>query len=517
MKARIFLLLFVVCTAVAAQDINIDPLKVRYSSDFEKQVFNDLFINKKTDLFGLFIANGTLLSENSIAKNRSRFLQELESLKTDKIASRKNEKKVRYVYDYIHKTFLTKYEINNKFEDIFANGFYNCVSASALYALVFSELNMPFVIKEKPTHVYLIAYPDAEKITVESTNPLGGSYVPEPQFKQTFVKVLKDQKLISAQEYASRDVDELFDEHYYGSDQNISLLQLAGIQYMNAALYLIDEKNFSRAAEELEKAYLLYPSERIGYLLMMTTHKSFLEHERKDTVHAQLLSKLARFNKYGITNDMIQGEFNLVIQHLLFDKGQKADLRNYYEQLLQLTPGEDQKHELAFLYNYEYGRYHYNQGQFRASLPHFEDCMKIKPAHQETQQILISALAKSLENTANDERIRGLEDFSARYPGLLGNHVFRQMLGTAYLIETMASFESARATDGERYKTAFEAFRMENKDVIYNAHLVGNAYSAAAVYYFRKGQTARARSILALGLEISPDNYELLRRQRMIN
>ena len=517
MKARIFLLLFVVCTAVAAQDISIDPRKVRYASDFEKQVFNDLFFNKKTDLFGLFIANGALLSENSIAEKKSHFLQQLETLNTDKIVSRKNEKKIRYIYDYIHETFLTKYEINNRFEDIFANGFYNCVSASALYALVFSELNIPFVIKEKPTHVYLIAYPDAEKITVESTNPIGGSYVPEPQFKQTFVKVLKDQKLISAQEYASGNIDELFDEHYYGSDLNISLLQLAGIQYLNAGLYLIDEKNFSRATDELEKAYLLYPSERIGYLLMMATHKSFLENERKDTAHAQLLSKLARFNKYGITNDMILGEFSLVIQNLLFDKAQKADLQVYYENLLQLTPGDDQKHELTFLYNFENGRYHYNQGHFNASLPHFEECIKIKPTHQETQQILISALSKSFENTPNDERINGLEDFSVRYPALLENNIFRQMLGTAYLIETMASFESAKPADGERYKAAFEAFRLKNKEVIYNAHLVGSAYSAAAVYYFRKGQTSRARSILALGLEISPDNYELLRRQRMIN
>src|SRR5690606_23893159 len=104
-------------------------------------------------------------------------------------------------------------------------------------------------------------------IMVETTTPLGGYYEMSTSFKQTYVKTLKDQKLISIQEFNNFDTNTLFDRYYFGQQEEISILQLIGLQYLNDGLYKMDEGQYENAHQQFEKAYLFHPSERIGYLL----------------------------------------------------------------------------------------------------------------------------------------------------------------------------------------------------------------------------------------------------------
>jgi tetratricopeptide (TPR) repeat protein len=429
---------------------------------------------------------------------------------------RKNDKKVKAVYDDVHKTFLAKYEMKNRFEDIFNNGYYNCVSGTALYGMAFQHLNIPFTIKEKPTHVYLIAYPDQERILVETTTPVGGFVAMTPHFKQGFVKMLKEQKLISSQEYASQKTDELFDRFYFGSQGNITLLQLLGLQYFNEGVYFLQEEKHLDGLHQLEKAYLFYPSERVAYMLMSALHETFKQRETKDLVHASCLSHLARYKKYGITSDMVLGEFGRVMDDLLFDKGQNEKLEEYFNELESSLKDEGLRTEISFMYHYENGRLLFNQARFRESISFFESALKLKPKHQETNRIFIAALANLIKNSTNAEAIKTLEGYAQSFPTLLENNIFNEMLGTLYLIEMEMSFETNKPEEGEKHKKKFETFYSAHQEVTYYTQAIGQAYSAAAVYYFRKGQTPKAKTIIARGLEFSPNNYELITRKRMI-
>ncbi|HEY0741454.1 MAG TPA: hypothetical protein VGD40_08330, partial [Chryseosolibacter sp.] len=204
MKANkiLFPFLLIVSTCVFGQESLVLPADLTFSSEFEKAMF-DAHLNKtKPEAFKLFIASGQTLNEQAIDQAFQHFDLFIKRVNTEKVLSKRNDKKVKLVYDDVHDTFLRKYELENRFEDIFINGHYNCVSATALYALVFEKLNIPYVIKEKPTHVYLIAYPSTERIIVETTTPAGGFITFNPQFKQSYVKILRDQKLITAQEYS---------------------------------------------------------------------------------------------------------------------------------------------------------------------------------------------------------------------------------------------------------------------------------------------------------------------------
>jgi tetratricopeptide (TPR) repeat protein len=513
-KRLLFLISFVLYGSLSGQDL-VQFNDLTFTSEIEQRIFDDYFNKKVTDHFDLFMANGQLLREPAMKAANERFSNYI-SAQAEKLQSKKNEKKVKMIYDDIHKTFLSKYELKNKFEDIFYNGHYNCVSASALYGLAFEKLKIPYTIKEKPDHIYLIAFPDNEGVMVETTSPVGGFYKADPQFKYNFVKVLKDQKLITAQEYGNKTTDELFDKFYFGKDANITLTQLIGIHYMNGGIFLMEEEKFLEAYHEFEKAFLFYPSERAGYLLMVSGLEAFRRKETKDSAHAEILGKLSRYKRYGVLSDMVKAEYAGVVENLLFDKGESEALDAYYKKLISMIRDPELRDELSFVHYYENGRYYFNKARFRECLPYFEECLKLKPKHLDSNRNFIVAMAESLRNKPNLEVMEKFEEYSAKYPVLLENNIFNQMLGSIYLMQIRISFEASKASDGEKFRAQFEKFRADHSEANFDSQLIGEAYSSAAVYYFRKGQTAKSKAVLSRGLELDPNNYQLESRRRMI-
>jgi|GEM_PF-6229917 len=230
MKLLRLLLLFLVCPHLDshAQEL-VRYEELTFSSDVEKSVFEQHFIENKTDYFMLFMANGSL-SGSAALKAKQKFQDHLTGIKSEKFLSKKNEKKAREVYDKISASFLKKFDPNSRFEDIFIDGSFNSSSASILFGLAFFELNMPFAIRETQNNFHVVAYPDREKVQMEALTPAVTYDIPLI-FKQNFVKSLKEQKIISAHEAASKPLEALFDKYYYGNQIDLTFVHLAGLEY----------------------------------------------------------------------------------------------------------------------------------------------------------------------------------------------------------------------------------------------------------------------------------------------
>jgi tetratricopeptide (TPR) repeat protein len=489
--------------------------ELTFYSEFERETFLK-FQKRDVDLFALLMSNGNLLSDEKVKEGREKFYRYVAAVGNE-TAGKKTEKRVKVIYDNLHNKFLTKYELKNRFEEIFYNGYYNCVSATALYALAFEELKIPYSIKEEPTHVYIVAYPNGERIILETTSPLGGYYSLSDDFKQNYIRKLKDQKLISAQEYATQDGKLLFDKYYFGQNTEVSLQQLAGIQYLNDAIYKADDKKPDESFRQLEKAYLLYPSERIANLLFYTGLQSFEAHKEKDSTHAVMLSKLSRYTSQGVDPEMILGEFGRVTQDLLFSAGKKKQYEQYYRILDRSITHEKIKSDLAYYYQYENGHLLYTQGKYKDALPYFEKTLTLKPENLELQGIFLSTMAQTFNAKKNNlEIIKQLDDYNTRFTTLQANNHFNSMRATAYLLQFNMSYSMDKISEGDKYRTLFETVSNKYPDATIDANLIGQSYSNAAVYYYRKGQVSKARQLLATGLKYAPDNYELITRQRMI-
>lgn len=97
--------------------------------------------------------------------------------------------------------------------------------------------------------------------------------------------------------------------------------------------------------------------------------------------------------------------------------------------------------------------------------------------------------------------------------------VYSQLL-QFYLLQFAQAYELNQPETGKEYKQRFEEGYKQNSTAeegyLLDRHLIGRAYSIAAVYYFRKGQTAFSRQLLDKGLQYAPGNLELLQRKKMI-
>jgi len=509
-------LLVVVFYPTFSQSPLVQYTEVSFTSPFEKTILDDHFLNKKTDLFMLFMANGALLKETSITEHRDRFYTYLDAQQA-KLAGKKNDKKVKLVYDDIHKTYFQKFEMQKNFEDIFYNGSYNAYSATALYGLAFDRLSIPYSIKEEAASTYLIAYPETDRVQLKSATPLGGFTTFDLTFKQNYVKMLKDQKVISAQEFASKDINTLFDRYYFGDQMNISLINLIGVQYLNDALLKQEAGNYAEAFSQLEKSYLFYPTDRCAYLLTLTGAQAVEARKEKDSVHASYISKLSRYKNYGITKEVIMAEFASIVQELLYTANKRTQLDQYYRQLDSGIQDPQIKSEITYIYQYEIGRILHNQARYKESIPYFESALRAKPNDLETSNALISATGQSFGRSgSNLDAIKTLEKYSLEFPSLMENNIFNTMLAYSYLAQFGMEYSINNPADGEIYRKQFEAYYEKYTDITPDNNRIAQSYSTAAVYYYRKGQTTKAKALISQGLKYAPDSYELKMRQAAI-
>ena len=294
--------------------------EITYHSDLEKEAFEEYFNSNQENYMKLLLAKEKDVLKEDYLFNKNRLNEYIEILKNDKNYSKSGKKKIKYYFKEIHDKYLVKYEQNIFFPQIFNNGYYNCVTGSILFSLIFDELDIPYTIKVSPIHTYVVAYPNKESIIVETTVPIKGFFAFNQAFKENYVKHLRDNKLISIQEYNSTTIDLLFDKYYF-NEKDISLKEMVGIQYHNDAIEKIQNQNIEAAFYELEKAYLFFPSDDIEFLLYYCALYVIDKQDFSDLKYVDFLYKIARYKKFGINQEQVVGEFSRITQNQLDYKG----------------------------------------------------------------------------------------------------------------------------------------------------------------------------------------------------
>lgn len=510
------ILILVGQAAMASPDSLVLWHELEFISPFEKESF-DLFLKKKDDDFlRMFMANDPN-GGGDLQKFRQKTSLALKEIQASSMLDKKNSKKIKYIYNLIHDKFFTQYETENRFYEIIQTGKYNCVTATALYAWFFEQLDIPYTIKEEPTHVYLVAYPDSDNIMVETTTPVVGFYTFNPEFKAVYIKTLKDQKVIGPEEAATA-IDVLFNKYYFGSG-NISLTQLIGIHYMNDGLFRRDHEDIAGAYEQFKKAYFYYPGTRCEFLLMSFTSARIEEEKIDPLKKATLIGLASRMKKAGVTNDQIRGEFSNITLDILVKKNDRALYKKCYEEIIRNVKDESLANDLSYTYNYENGRIYYNTGNHNLARPFLVAAFKLQPNNADLGAIVISSLVQSLRNTRESQPIvDSLEYYRKRFPTLNENNNFNSLLAMGYVGAFGDAYDKGKVADGDRYQKLFEDLYKSNKNInLISPEAVGRAYSNACSYYFRKGQKARARQFLELGLAIVPNDMQLNMRKQMIN
>lgn len=491
-----------------------------FQTSYERDAFYSINISERPYYAHLLISSDSCSSRDFEDINRSISRQISSYSNYQKFGKLSDKKKIKKIYGEVHESFLNKYELTCSFNSLFKKGDYNCVTASAFYGIIFNQLGIPFSIKESFDHVYIVTYPETSSIIVESTDPQRGYYVYDERTKVQFVDFMKESKIISQDEFDQKSTSELFNEYYY-REEEINLLQLVGVQYYNNAADYLEEEQYENAFKMAEKAYYLHPNDRIGYLLLIAAVNVLEDCNYTDIHYADYIYKVARYHKYGISNDGIRNEFIKLTHKLLISQYDTSLYDAYYHRIINNIDDTILSDEISFLYNYERGRILFNDNRYDLSMDFTERAYKLKPKHVDARKLFVGNVMANFSTLNNpEEALEQLNSYSQNYPDLMNNNNFSELRCTLLLGLSVESFASGNSKQGFDYIQTFEEVE-KLYPINFNSYLINEAvieaYSRAASHYFRRGNYTDAKHYLKQGLKYAPNSYELKNKLNSIN
>jgi tetratricopeptide (TPR) repeat protein len=423
----------------------------------------------------------------------------------------KPEKQVKKHYKEVHKRFFDKYEINSQFGDIFRTNTYNCVTATALFAYLFSQLNIPFQIQEYPQHVNLIAYPNRERILVETTDPATGLVAFDAKRKKQFAADLRAQKVISEMEYLEGP-DAVFNKYFFHSTP-ISFRELVGIQYANTGIFLAEKEQASSALSQFVKGYQLHQgTSSLTNLYRMIIN--ILDQGSAVTPETELRA----FTLLAHLPEEIQSEADMVqrIEHIGGRQRQgKADttrFSNIVQSVLAAPLDSLTHHYVSLIYHYEMGLFLGLQHQSEAAFDHLIRGFVLEPDNVDLQHILLVVLGQQLDAGDPLKAPEIIEQLSNDYPKLMEVSGFFKLRMRSNLIGGALLLQQRRHKDAFVHFSRFETLYADERrtaSIQPDKTIVEQAYKEIFYYYFQRGDKTNARKSLQRGLDIYPGSFVL--------
>lgn len=509
------LLLLLLPNLTSAQNqvfVRFDDLK--FNSEFERTAFSDIQ-KGQTDFLPVFLAVSPLSDSATYLESARKINQEAAKIQSKKFLRLKDEKKVSLIYDRVNEDILKLYEEKVLFTDVLSSGRFNCLTASAFYGFLFSQLGIEFEIRETSNHVHPVAFPQTLQIKVETTDPVNGYKYFDARLKNQFVNYLLTSKIISKDEAGSSSIDNIFNKYYF-PESSIGMKELAGLQYLNDALYFFGRENFEESLKQIQKAYFLYPSDRISTVMLFILSRNLNEARFSSVEEASLLVYTARYVGRMLDEKAFINEFLIMTEKVLAERSQVELYDQICEYLISSLDSENVRKSIQLEYNYQKGLLMFNTFRIKDALGYFEEALKIKPEDINIQTLTLKCLALSFGSASNQETLNILENIGGRFPVLEKNESFVALLMLAYLQLGEEKFDFEKPLEGELLLKEFEKLFIEHPGIGIQYEEVGKAYSAAAAYYFRRNEKRVAGDYLKRGLEIAPGNYQLMYRLRAI-
>ena len=497
------------CAALGVTDsVHVDASLIHYSSDFERQQFADYNKSGKFEAINFLFCLDTSVNQAKAEQLKARLNQFFDDKLAPIVAGRNKDKALKLFFNEIHDNLLRKYINNARFEFLLDAGEYNCLTASALYAMAFQRFNMPYQLRSTTDHVYVIVNPGPGETIIETTDPQNGVYQYSDQYKKAYIERQVKTKMISKDEYNANNVDFLFKKYFYTSD-TIDLKQLAGYHYYNNAVDLLGKENYTEASNQLMKAYLLNRSAKVEYLLIIALSAQLEKSlDIADTLAMKkyfLLEKLAGerdynflFNKYvDISEELALRQDDLpqydrlstfIFNHV-DDSAQLSKFKEHY----YLVKGSNyyDKHDFPGAYENMLLAYSLNNRDVR-----------IKSAYKQVVDLLRQyGTDKEVIDSVYDIVIRN----SKAVPAPIANDIMTDI----WFLKAAYEFNQGNIERGDACLEKAEKIVLTDKDINLDHLVIDRAYGAVYTYYYLRNKMNTAMVYVQRGLKIDPTNITL--------
>ena len=487
--------LFLVSTSLFAQQ----------TSTFETEVFRKI----KNDSINTFdLLHALDYDEEMYQKSKTQITNHIKSL--NNLHNKPLKKRIQTIYKTTHNKFFEQYKAEAYFKDIFSSGTYNCVTATALYALLFEEFNVNYSIKETSTHVYIIADTMGLQTLVESTLPGVGVIKYNDKFKKDFVDYLVSNKIIPESDLERYSISYLFRKNFT-SDKSISLNQLAALQYYNKGVFLMLDDKHMEAAPYFQKAASVYPSNQINFSYSITLQNALFEDYENKTYDGALYGQLLEVNNIDSTLiEAISGTFKNISIDLCIKTPQIEKYNAFYKALADNCKEENIPTEIQFNYNFYNAYYHHVNSNYNVAYEFAKKSYKINPGHLYSKDI-ISELASNKLRRVHDHKsqIDTIDVYFSEFPFLKKHDYYSSSYVTLYMRVISDAVNYDRVLEAERYYAIFLSKMAEHKFDYYDHDHITQGFSILAAEYTKEGKFNKSLQILDKGIELAPYSAEL--------
>lgn len=189
-----------------------------------------------------------------------------------------------HLFSKVHYKFLKRYENYSSFSDLLNNGSYNCLTGTALYALLLERYGYQYSIVETTYHIFLLIDNDGTQILFEATDPREGFVMGAEAIDDKIRLYREDEDQISPTDESIYD----FNARIFST---VTLKELKGLLYYNLAVDAFNERQFEKSLALLQLAAASYGSERIrefGLVIMKTmVNQELRTSEKVSRAHKQ--------------------------------------------------------------------------------------------------------------------------------------------------------------------------------------------------------------------------------------
>lgn len=508
---KTFLLSLAVAMVVDSDDVMASDTLL-YRSPYEARILNSE--EAEADFLALFLAVNS--DSASYLKYSSSLAHFLSSLDPKVEIAKGGKRKAKVIFKEVHDYFFRQYQENVLFERIFDVGTYNCLTASMLYSLVLDRYGIPFEVKEKPTHVYLVAYPGSDNILFETTSPKG-FFVLDEKAKREYVAGLVAMKLTTQEYVNSIGAANAFNEFYY-SNQNISLRQLAGLQYFNLAVESYESGDKDDAIMNAMKATLLYPCTKNMFLKMSLIREVLANSDYESLTHIAYLAEFANSSQDTQDKKYVLGVFGDMLNTKLIKKSNESFVSRAYGVLNDRIKDKELRNEVTYNYELSMTNWYSMKGDMDSALVYAERVYVQNPNDVRIHDLVARSLALKTEKWKGDTKaIETLHTYEQKFPFLSNNNLFRTIVVYQYAARAYSLFTQNAGIEGNECLQRVEKTIDELGGCpMMMEQLIAFAYAEAGAFHFRQRQYARAKEILRRGLEIVPDHGELKERLKIV-
>lgn len=163
---------------------------------------------------------------------------------------------LEHIFNKTHQKFLRNFSEYASFPEMLDKGNYNCLTGTALYALLLDHFDIQYQIIETNYHIFLLAQTDKGQILFETTDPANGFVKNAEEIERRIAGYRQN----AIQASASSKTYYRYNFDLYNS---VNLDQMLGLLHYNLAIVAFNSQDLNLSIDHLGKAMELYQSPRI--------------------------------------------------------------------------------------------------------------------------------------------------------------------------------------------------------------------------------------------------------------